>query len=315
MDFFTHFLMGILLSLFTLNSFDFSVVLYAVIMAVLADFDIILEPLKRIKDTHLLSHKGISHSYLFALIISGLTGIFFSLITQEPFFLAWIVGFLFYSLHITLDFLTASKIPLLYPFFRRRIRFFIDRAINIALATVSGSIILFYFVIFFFWSSLYFSPLIYFILGFYMIYFIYRIITKISVWLILPKNAHHIPGILPFSYLIYQNQSSEEVLTFKLTKKLQFRNKSKILFYTIIKKPSQKEDLYNLATQICRKYTFFLKWEYLLPYFKEDENLITLFLLLSESYFSGSFYSIKIQYDKKSNRILGLEDGFSKSIM
>lgn len=311
MDFFTHFLMGILLSILTLNSFNFSIVLYGVIMAVLADFDIILEPLKRIKDTHLLSHKGISHSYLFALTISGLTGIFFSLITNESFMVVWIVGFCFYSLHLTLDFFTASKIPLLYPFYRKRIRFFIDRAINVVLATVSGLIILFYFVIFFFWPSLYYSPLIYFILGFYLIYFSYRIITKIIVQLILSKDAHYIPGIFPFTYLIYQNHSSNSQLIFKLSKKLQFRNKNILLFKTIIEKPSQKEVIYNQALKICRKYVFFLKWEYLLPLFREENNKTTLFLLLSESYFSGSFYSIKIQYDKYSNRIIGLEERFS----
>ena len=313
MDFFTHFLMGILLSIFTLNSFNFSVVLYGVIMAVLADFDIILEPLKRIKDTHLLSHKGISHSYFFALIVSGLTGIVFSLITQESFLLVWIVGFFFYSLHLTLDFLTASKIPLLYPVYKKRIRFFIDRAINIVLATFSGSIILFYFVIFFLWPSLYYSPIIYPILGFYVLYFTYRIATKIILQMAFPKHTHFIPGIFPFTYLIYHNQSSDQELTFKLTKKLQFRNKRIVLYETKIKKGSWEEEIYNQALQICRKYVFFLKWEYLLPQFTEDENMITLFLLLSESYFSGSFYSITIQYDKKSNRILGLEDGFSKN--
>jgi membrane-bound metal-dependent hydrolase YbcI (DUF457 family) len=280
-------------------------------MAVLADFDIILEPLKRIKDTHLLSHKGISHSYFFALIISGLTGIIFSLITQESFLLVWIVGFLFYSLHLTLDFLTASKIPLFYPVYKKRIRFFIDRAINIALATISGSIILFYFVIFFLWPSLYYSPIINPILGFYLLYFIYRIITRIFVQLKLPNDAYYIPGIFPFTYLIYQNQSSNTQLIFKLTKKLQFRNKSILLYETIIEKNSQKEEIYNQALKICRKYVFFLKWQYILPLFSEEKNKNTLFLLLSESYFSGSFYSIKMQYDKSSNQLLGLEEGFS----
>ncbi|TFG12072.1 MAG: metal-dependent hydrolase [Promethearchaeota archaeon] len=313
MDFFTHFLMGILLSIFTLNSFNFSIVLYGVIMAVLADFDIILEPLKRIKDTHLLSHKGISHSYFFALIVSGFTGIVFSLITQESFFLVWIVGFLFYSLHLTLDFLTASKIPLLYPLYKKRIRFFIDRAINIVLATVSGSIILFYFVIFFLWPSLYYSPIIYPILGFYVLYFTYRIITKVYVQLRLPKNARYIPGIFPFTYLIYYNHSSGDDLIFRLTKKLQFRNNNTILYEKKIKKASQEEDIYIRALEISRRYVFFLKWEYLIPLFKENAKTIILFLLLSESYFSGSFYSIKIQFDKLSNQIIGLEDGFSKN--
>ena len=311
MDFFTHFLMGILLSLFTLNSFNFSIVLYGIIMAVIADFDIILEPLKRIKDTPLLSHKGVSHSYFFAFLLTGIIGIFSSYLLQEPFLLVWMVGFVFYSLHLTLDFLSASKIPLFYPFYKKRVRFFIDRAINIVLAAVSGSIILFYFVVFFLWPSLYFSPIIYFILGFYLFYFSYRFIIKVWVQLRLPKYAHYIPGIFPFTYLVYQNQSNEDKLTFKLIKKTQFKEKNTTLYKTTIEKGSQKEDIFNQALGICKKYTFFLKWEYILPQFKENEKEFTLYLLLSESYFSGSFYSINIQYDKYSNQILSLGNGFS----
>ena len=115
MDFFSHFLIGILVSLFTLNELSFSIVLYAAVMSVLADFDIILGPLQLIKKSNLLAHKGISHSFFYAAIFTAITGILFSIITGEQFFLAWLIGFLFYSLHNLLDFLTASKIPILYP--------------------------------------------------------------------------------------------------------------------------------------------------------------------------------------------------------
>ncbi len=54
MDFFSHFLIGILISIFTLNKLSFSIVLYAGVMSVLADFDIILEPLQLIKKSNLV---------------------------------------------------------------------------------------------------------------------------------------------------------------------------------------------------------------------------------------------------------------------
>jgi hypothetical protein len=235
----------------------------------------------------------------------------FSLITQESFFLAWVVGFLFYSLHLTLDFLTASKVPIFYPIIKRRIRFFIDRAINIILATISGSIILFYFITFFLWPSLYFSPLIEYILGFYITYFFYRIITKIWVQFRLPKKAYYIPGIFPLTYLIYYNQSSEDELSFKLERKLQFRKRSSVIYQSNIKKNSKEEKLFIQALEECKKYVFFLKWEYIIPLFKENGKSLDLYLVLTESYFSGSFYSIKIQFDKDSNEIVHLKDGFT----
>ena len=58
MDFFSHFLIGILVSIFTLNKLSFSIVLYAGVMSVLADYDIILEPLQLIKNQIFLHIKG-----------------------------------------------------------------------------------------------------------------------------------------------------------------------------------------------------------------------------------------------------------------
>lgn len=280
-------------------------------MAVLADFDIFLYPLKRIKNTPLLSHKGISHSYFFAFLVSGLTGVIFSFITNEPFLLAWIVGFLFYSLHLSLDALCASKIPLFYPFYKKKVRFFIDRAINFNLALVSGGMILFYFIIFFVWPALYFSKLIFFLVAFYILYFSYRIIIKIWVQFKLPKNSHFIPGINPFSYLIYTTDFHEQQTNFKLIKKLSFNSHSNLLIETTLEKNSLQAKLFEEALIIAQNYAFFSKWEYKIPFIKESESIMEITILLAESYYRGRGYGFQIKYDKRTHKIIDKSEGFN----
>lgn len=314
MDFFSHFLIGILISIFTLNKLSFSIVLYAGVMSVLADFDIILEPLQLIKKSNLLTHKGISHSFFFAAIITAITGSIFSIITGEQFFLAWLIGFLFYSMHIILDFLTASKIPILYPLKKKRYRFFIDRAINIFLATISGSIMLFYFIIFIIWPELYFSNLVNYFLGFYVVYFTYRILTKIWVQFRLPKNMYYIPGIFPFTYMVYENKKLEEILSFKLIKKFQFRSKHSKLIESEIKLFSNEMKLFEKAVLLSKKYSFFSKWEFIIPIIKKDEKNIIVILLLAESVISGHMYSLKIVFDLVKNKLVKEVEGFNYNV-
>ena len=302
MDFFSHFLIGILISIFTLNKLSFSIVLYAGVMSVLADFDVILEPLQLIKKSNLFAHKGISHSFFSAAIVTAITGSIFSIITGEQFFLAWLIGFLFYSIHNILDFLTASKIPILYPISKKRYRFFIDRAINIFLATISGSIILFYFIIFFLWPELYFSNLVNYFLGFYVVYFTYRILTKIWVQFRLPKNMQYIPGIFPFTYLVYENKKSEENISFKLIKKFQFRSKNSKLIESEIKMFSNEMKLFEKTVLVSKKYSFFSKWEFIIPVIKKDEKNVIVILFLSESFTSGRVYSLKVVFDLAKNK-------------
>ncbi|MHA1191567.1 MAG: metal-dependent hydrolase [Promethearchaeota archaeon] len=311
MDFFSHFLIGILISIFTLNKLSLSIILYAGVMSVLADFDIILAPLQLIKKSNLLAHKGISHSFFYAAIVTAITGSIFSIITGEQFFLAWLIGFIFYSMHNIFDFLTASKIPILYPLSKKRYRFFIDRAINIFLATISGSIILFYFIIFFLLPELFFSNLANYVLGFYVMYFVYRILTKIWVQSRLPKKRHYIPGILPFTYLVYENKKSEEIISFKLIKKFQFRSKNSKLIESEIKLLSNEMKLVEKAVLLSKKYSFFSKWEFIIPIIKKDEKNIIVILFLAESFTSGHVYSLKIVFDLVKNKRVNEVEGFN----
>ena len=310
MDIFSHFLIGILICTFAFNSLGVEFLIYVSIMAVLPDFDIFLEFFRSTHKSKLLSHKGISHSYFAALIISAISGLIFSLITGEIFILAWIVGFLFYSLHVTLDALAASKIPLFYPFSKKRFRFFIDRAINLFLAIISSEILIFYLIAYFLSSELFYSNIVYYFMAFYLIYFGYKITTKIWVQLRLPKNQMMIPGILPFVYFIYENHNSETKISFKLTKKFQFLSKTIKIIETNIESDSDEMEFFMKAKSLAKKYLFFSKWEAVIPIIWKNEKEIIVLLFLAESFASGSAYSLEISFDRKSKEVIYESDGF-----
>jgi membrane-bound metal-dependent hydrolase YbcI (DUF457 family) len=280
-------------------------------MAIIADFDIFLAPLRLIKKSNFLSHKGLSHSYFTALIFSFFTAIIFTIITNEQFTIVWLVGFLFYSLHISLDLVTASKIPIFYPLSKKRYRFFIDRAINLLLALISGLVIVFYSLIYFLLPQLFFSYLFQYFFGFYLIYFSYRLISKIWIQAKLPSNAFYIPGLFPFIYFVYEIISLESSHLFRLKKKIQFSKKNSVIIESKLSNASEDIRFYDKAMDIAKDYVFFTKWEAKIPIIEKTDDLFIIVLILTESYFRGSAYGLKVIFNRRSDTIEHISDGFN----
>ena len=145
-------------------------------------------------------------------------------------------------------------------------------------------------------------------------YFTYRVLTKIWVQFRLPKNMYYIPGILPFTYLIYENKRLEEILSFKLIKKFQFRSKNSKLIESEIKLFSNEMKLFEKAVLLSKKYSFFSKWEFIIPVISKDEKNIIVILFLAESFMSNHMYSLKIVFDSVKNKIVNEVEGFNYRI-
>ena len=311
MDSFTHFLIGILISWFTLNRFGFAMVVYMGIMAVSPDFDVVFETFKFIRRNVNLSHKGISHSYVFAVAITAITGAIFSFFTKIPFLYVWPLGFLFYSLHITLDFLAASKTPIFYPISRKRYRFFIDRAINFNLILISLAIMLTYVIIFFLWPPFTLIIFSYYASGFYIIYFSWRIIMKIYFKVKLPPSHRFIPGITPFTYYIYSTNTKNDEQQFTLVKKNILTSNSMTLFDSKLNLNSIQAYFYQKSLILAKEYAFFSKWEDKIPFFTEYDHTLSVTILLAESYFRNSGYGFQATFDLKSNAVINKSEGFN----
>jgi membrane-bound metal-dependent hydrolase YbcI (DUF457 family) len=311
MDSLTHFLVGILISGFTLINFGFGLVLYLGIMAITPDFDVIFESFKFIRRHINLSHKGISHSYVFAVGITAITGAIFSFFTQIPFLYVWPLGFLFYSLHITLDFLAASKTPIFYPLSNKRYRFFIDRAINFYMLVISFLIMLSYVIIFFVLPTFNLIVFSYYIAGFYIVYFAWRIVMKIYFNVKLSSSQRFIPGITPFTYYIYATKTEGEEKFFKLVKKNIFSSNTKTLFDSKLNLNSIQARFYEKSLILAKDYAFFSKWEDRIPYISEYDNTVNVTILLAESYFRNSGYGFQVHFNKSTSEVIDESEGFN----
>jgi membrane-bound metal-dependent hydrolase YbcI (DUF457 family) len=314
MDSFTHFLVGILISAFTLYGFGYAMVLYMGIMAITPDFDVIFGSLSFIRRNKNLGHKGVSHSFLFAVALTAITGIIFSLFTKIPFLYVWSLGFVFYSLHITLDFLAASKTPIFYPISKKKYRFFIDRAINFYMLLISAGIMLSYVILFFAVPAFNLILFSYFVSGFYIVYFSWRIIIKVFFKVKLPSSDRFIPGITPFSYYIYSANTMNEEMHFKLEKKNIFTSNSRTLLDSTIKLNSIQANFYEKSLLLAEDYAFFSKWEDRIPFITEYDNTVTVTILLAESYFRNSGYGLKFNFNKTTSEMIDKSEGFNLHI-
>ncbi|NHJ22184.1 MAG: metal-dependent hydrolase [Candidatus Lokiarchaeota archaeon] len=311
MDFFTHFLIGMLLGFYTLHPLGYSFVVYAGLMAILPDFDVLLSPLVKITRSNLFSHKAISHTLLSGVLISLVTSIPFSVITGESFFTAWLIGAIYYDIHVFLDFLMASKVMLFFPFSKRKFRFFIDRAINFYLFLTTVGIMVVYTILFFYMpltTILLFSN---FVFGFYILYLSYRFLVKLWFYFKLTKHEKFIPGISPLNYYIYSINTDASEQQFKLTKKSIFSSKSTIIIESSLKIDSPQAILYEKSLLLAKEYPFFTKWEDKIPIIVESEDTVKVIILLAESYRQDSGYGFQVLYNKRTNEIIEKSEGFN----
>ena len=311
MDIFTHQFMGILAGLFSLTILSPEAIILLWIMTYLPDFDVFLEPLRRIKKSYFLSHKAASHSYIIGLLFTGVVSLLVSIIRNAPYIEVWFAAFIGYSIHVSLDFLTASKVPILYPITKKEYRFIVDRAINPFLALFSGINTLILIISFFTYPYYhFFMALANFYLYAYLFYFGLRILLRIIVQLALPKNSHYIPNFIPGFYFIYENDSTIDKLNFTVSKSSIFKLRKKTIFTNSVAKNSSYMKYYDIAKELGQEFRFFHKWDFIIPFFRETTDKINVILILCEALSSKNSYFLSVIIDKKSKKVISKEEGF-----
>jgi len=311
MDIFTHQFIGILTGLFSLKVLSPEAIILLWIMTFIPDFDIFLEPLRRKRNSYFLSHKAASHSYIIGLLFTGVVSFIVSLIRTTLFIEIWFAAFIGYSIHIMLDFLTASKVPLFYPITKREYRLLVDRTINPILMFFS-IINIFLLIIYFFTNPYYhiFMALATFYLYCYLIYFGIRILLRVFIQFALPKNAHYIPNFIPFFYYIYKSDSTLDKLNFKVSKGSIFSLRKKTVLTNDIAKNSTNMKYYERAKELGKDFRFFHKWSYIIPLFRENQEKINIIFILCEALSRKNSYFLSVIIDKTSNNVISKEEGF-----
>lgn len=68
---------------------------------------------------------------------------------------------------------------------------------------------------------------------------------------------------------------------------------------------------YEMAMEKAKDYTFFTKWNAVIPIMEKTNHIYTIFLILTESYFSNSAYPLKIVFNRSSNEIEMISNEFN----
>jgi membrane-bound metal-dependent hydrolase YbcI (DUF457 family) len=128
MDFFTHIMIGFIISSIASGSFYNKYVLFGTFMAALPDFDVFLYPLwRRLPITR---HHGATHMIIFIVIVSAFIDILLAVFTGgvdvKLFLLMCITGIS----HVFGDFITTWGVSPFYPLVKRYTKLNLDAAVN-----------------------------------------------------------------------------------------------------------------------------------------------------------------------------------------
>jgi membrane-bound metal-dependent hydrolase YbcI (DUF457 family) len=247
MDLFSHFLIGLLTASIFTRPMDILWILYAGLMAGLPDVDVLLIPLNKIHRSFYFQHRGGSHTLLTAVIVSAFTGLIFWNVTGYSFLMAWLIGCLFYCLHLGLDSLTTYRVPLFYPFSKKEIKLGFELAVNPVLMFISLGIELVFLNIPFGIDQ--YEQITLILALIYYTYLIYRIVLKKTVQKTLGSTGAYFPGPIPFLYYTYQRITTEKSIIFMFRKHVSPFGKEKVLLQSELFNESAEFDLYLQARE------------------------------------------------------------------
>ncbi|MFX1499752.1 MAG: metal-dependent hydrolase [Promethearchaeota archaeon] len=293
MDIFTHSVFGALLYIFFLKDITFEFLPIAILFSLLPDLDIFLTPLKRIFKSNYLEHRGGSHSYIIGIIISAISSIFFSIFRNKSFLISWIIGSAFYGLHVSMDLLTTTKIPYLFPLSKKEHSFYVEKAGSSF--TFINSLVFLIILLVMYHSSVklsLFMNVINVYTYFFLFYYLYRISSKILISAHLKDNQKYFPGVFPFYFTIFEKKVTREVLSLSLEKKSHFLT-SKVIYKNESFLKSEEMELFKKAIELCNQHYYFAKWTVLPIFFRENGLFLVRLYFLETMVHSRTHY---IQY-------------------
>ncbi|MFX0155765.1 MAG: metal-dependent hydrolase [Candidatus Hodarchaeota archaeon] len=309
MDIFTHSAVGALLYILFLKDVTFEYIIIALFFSVLPDLDIFLFPLKRIFKSNYLDHRGGSHSYVIGVIVSAILSIFFSIFRNKSFFISWIIGSAFYGLHVSMDLLTTTKIPYLYPISKKEYSFYVEKAGSTFTFIISLTGIIILLLMYQFSASLFlFMTVINFYTYFFLIYYLYRILSKFWINFHLKDNQKYFPGVLPFYYTIFEQDVVHDGVSLCIKKKSHFLT-SKIIYKNQSILEPEEMNLFKKAVELCNKHYYFAKWT-VIPIFFRENGLFSVRFFFLETMVRGRTHYIQFNFDTNTKQYIDSNQGY-----
>ena len=305
MDIFSHMVFGALMYILFLRNVTYDYFFIAVFFVMLPDFDIFLAPLRRKFKSNYLSHRAGSHSYVIGICASFIFSLIYAPLANKSFFITWIIGSIFYGIHVSQDLLTTTKIPYLFPLSKKEKSFYVEKAGSL-FTWVNSFILLILSLIFFILSVniIFYVLLVNFYTIFFLVYYLYRIISKIIVNAQLDENQKYFPGVLPFYYYVLSREIENNKISLKLVKKAHFKKAKEILKREVILNPEELK-LFDKADKICKNDYYFAKWT-TIPSFIHENGLFTIKMFFVEILNSNKALYIRYDFDVKSQQLISI---------
>ena len=311
MDFFTHLVFGALMYMLFLKDITLDYIVIAVFFSFLPDLDIFISPLRRIFKSNYLTHRSGSHSYVIGIILTGIIGAIYSIITQKSFIIVWIIGIIFYGIHVSLDLLTTTKIPCFYPLSKREYCFYVEKAGSSFTLVTSWIFITLFLIIFMYFPEIF---LLLLIINFYtyftIFYYLYRIFTKIWITSHLQDNQKYFPGVLPFYFYTFKKEITQNTFSFLIEKKSHF-SRSKIIYKNNSTLNSEEMELFKKGMELCIADYYYAKWT-VLPIFFRIEGVFSIRFFFMEPMVRTRAMYIQYDFNLSSKQQIGYYQSFGR---
>lgn len=310
MDFFTHLVFSALLYSLILGNITYDYVFLAMFFAVLPDLDIFLAPFRKLFKSKYLEHRGGSHSYIVGMVISGIWNAIFAIAFERSFLITWIIGSCFYGLHISMDLLTTTAIPYLYPLSKREKSFYVEKAGS--QFTMLNSFILLGLISWVMRTNrdmVLFMSIINFYTFFFITYYAYRIVSKLNISKNLGENQKFFPGVLPFYYYILNKTENELIVE----RKAHF-SKPKIIARSSFELNDLEEKLFKKGSDKLSKDYYMAKWTTFPKFHREDGIFKIKYFFLEPMVRSRAMY-MQYDYDLHQKREIRYKQNFGRISM
>ncbi|MHA2007801.1 MAG: metal-dependent hydrolase [Promethearchaeota archaeon] len=311
MDFFTHLVFGALMYLLFLKEVTFDFFFLALFFAILPDLDIFITPFKRIFKSNYFEHRSGSHSYVIGIILAGIISGINSILTQKSFIFSWLVGIFFYGIHVSLDLLTTTKIPCLYPLSKMEYSFYVEKAGSSFTLLTSWLFITTLLIIYFYFPVITLLLLVIDIYTYFiLLYYLYRITARIWINSRLKDNQKYFPGVLPFYFYIFEKEQSNNSLSVLIEKRSHF-SRTKLIYKNKSTLSSIEMELFRKGTELCLNNYYYAKWT-VVPVFLRNESVFSIRFFFVEPMVRARAMYIQYDYSLSSRQDIGYHQSFGR---
>jgi len=152
-----------------------------------------------------------------------------------------------------------------------------------------------------------FSLLINIYTYFFIIYYVYRIISKVWLSSNLKINQKYLPGVLPFYYSIYKYEIIENEISLSIEKRSHFSSKKvNKNFITILN--TEEMLLFEKGMEFCKANYYYAKWT-LFPIFIRNNGIFSVKIFFLETMMSKRTMFIQFDFGLDSQQLIGINRG------